>query len=93
MTVTLNLRPEIEAGLMAQVRAAGVTLDQYLQQLVEKELQAEAVTPGSSEGSGMVWEDGLLIYGAGTALPAGFIENAVRRSREERSNHLLGNHS
>ena len=40
----------------------------------------------------MICEDGLLIYGSGTALPAGFIDNAVRRSRDERSQHLWGRH-
>jgi hypothetical protein len=58
--------------------------------LVERELAAEVIERSPSEGSGMVWEDGLLVYGAGTALPAGFIDNALRRFREERSQHLLG---
>jgi len=50
------------------------------------------IDSGSSEGTGMICEDGLLIYGSGTALPAGFIDNAVRRSRDERSQHLWGRH-
>ena len=37
MTVTLNLKPEIEAGLLAQAQATGVSLENYLQQLVEKQ--------------------------------------------------------
>ena len=74
MTVTLHLKPELEAGLLAQAQASGMTPEGYLQYLVEKELSAYAVEGGSAEGSGMLWEDGLLIYGAGTALPAGFID-------------------
>ena len=74
MTVTLHLKPELEAGLLAQAQASGMTPEGYLQYLVEKELSADAVEGGSAEGSGMLWEDGLLIYGAGTALPAGFID-------------------
>jgi hypothetical protein len=93
VTVTLNLRPEIEAGLLAQAQAAGMSIEEYLQQLVEKEVPAPATEFGHVEESGMVWEDGLLTYGAGTALPAGFIDDALRRSREERSQHILGNHS
>jgi hypothetical protein len=92
MTVTLNLKPEVEAGLSAHAQATGMTLEDYLQRLVEKDLFADTVEGGSAEGSGMVWEDGLLIYGAGTTLPAGFIDNALGRSREERSQHLLGRH-
>jgi len=31
MNVTLNLKPEIEKGLMARAHARGVSLDDYLQ--------------------------------------------------------------
>jgi len=37
MTVTLNLNPEVEKGLMARANARGVSLDNYLQELVAKE--------------------------------------------------------
>ena len=90
MTVTLNLNPELEAGLSAHARATGMTLEAYLERLVAKQLATEVPEAGPGEGSGMVWEDGLLIYGAGTPLPAGFIGDALKRSREERSQHLLG---
>lgn len=35
MTVTLNLKPELEAGLTAQARASGMTLEEYLLAVVE----------------------------------------------------------
>lgn len=35
MTVTLNLKPEIEAGLVAQAQASGVTVEEYLLSVVE----------------------------------------------------------
>ena len=35
VTVTLTLRPELEAGLLAQARANGMTLEQYLLSLIE----------------------------------------------------------
>jgi hypothetical protein len=35
MTVTLKLTPEIEAGLLAQAKASGMTLEEYLLSLVE----------------------------------------------------------
>jgi hypothetical protein len=54
---------------------------------VESELPAvPAADAASSAVSGMVWEDGLLIYSAGTALPDRIIDDAIRRSREERRN-------
>jgi hypothetical protein len=45
VTVTLNLKPELEAGLLAQAQATGLTLEDYLQQLVEREVSAEAIEP------------------------------------------------
>jgi hypothetical protein len=35
MTVTLNIKPEIEAGLLAQAQANGMTLEEYLLSMVE----------------------------------------------------------
>ena len=35
MTVTLELKPEIEAGLTAQARATGVSLQAYILDLLE----------------------------------------------------------
>lgn len=46
MTVTLHFKPEVEAGLMAQARASGMVLEDYLLTLVE-----EAVLPASDQKS------------------------------------------
>jgi hypothetical protein len=35
LTVTLNFKPEIEAGLLAQARASGMTVEEYLLSMVE----------------------------------------------------------
>ena len=35
MTVTLNFNPEIEAGLLAQAQASGMTVEEYLLSMVE----------------------------------------------------------
>ena len=35
MAVTLDLRPELEAGLLAQAQASGMTLEEYLLSMVE----------------------------------------------------------
>ena len=36
MTVTLNLKPEVEAGLLAQAQASGMALEEYLLSLAEE---------------------------------------------------------
>jgi hypothetical protein len=35
MTVTLKLKPEVEAGLLAQAEASGMSLEQYVLTVVE----------------------------------------------------------
>jgi hypothetical protein len=35
MTVTLNLKPELEAGLVAQAQASGMSVEEYLLSVVE----------------------------------------------------------
>ena len=35
MTVTLKLKPEVEAGLLAQAKASAMTLEEYLLSIVE----------------------------------------------------------
>jgi hypothetical protein len=54
VTVTLDLKPETEAGLLAQAQATGMTLEDYLQNLVERELFTPSAEAGRSEESGMV---------------------------------------
>ena len=39
MTVTLKLKPEVEAGLLAQAQASGMPLEQFLLFLVESAAQ------------------------------------------------------
>lgn len=46
MTVTLNLKPEVEAGLLAQARANGMALDEYLLSLAEE--AAHQATPSKT---------------------------------------------
>jgi hypothetical protein len=38
MNVTLSLEPEVEKGLMARAHARGVSLNDYLQELVAREV-------------------------------------------------------
>ena len=35
MTVTLNFNPELEAGLLAQAQASGMTVEAYVQSVIE----------------------------------------------------------
>ena len=41
MTITLNLKPEVEAGLLAQAQASGISLEEYLLSVVEAAIPAK----------------------------------------------------
>jgi hypothetical protein len=86
--VTLELRPDLVASLSALAESQGISVEDYLQRLIERELPA--TDPRPSEGSGMVWEGGLLVYRTGRPLPTFVVDDAIRRGREERSHRILG---
>ncbi|HEV2987404.1 MAG TPA: hypothetical protein VG759_03105 [Candidatus Angelobacter sp.] len=88
--MTLDVRPEIAEQLKTIAAAQGLSVEAFLQQLIDRELSAQAEQDISPEGNGMVWENGVLVYRTGNPLPAHIVDNAIRRSREERSRHVLG---
>lgn len=49
MTLTVDLRPETEAGLLARARARGVSLDAYVQLLLEQISGAPAAQSFSAD--------------------------------------------
>ena len=56
MTVTLNLKPEVEAGLLAQAQASGMTVEEYLLSLVEGVVLPAAPTTLSPEQRAAAFE-------------------------------------
>lgn len=45
MTITLDLQPEIERGLLAQAQARGVSLTDYAQEVLAREAKAAEAPP------------------------------------------------
>jgi hypothetical protein len=61
MTVTLNLKPELEAGLTAQARASGMTVEEYLLAVVEGvvlPMPQKALTAEERAGAFEAWSAG-----------------------------------
>jgi hypothetical protein len=61
MIVTLSLSPEVESSLMARARTRGVSLDDYLEELVAREagLAASPSTSGEEKARAFVqWAKG-----------------------------------
>jgi methionine salvage enolase-phosphatase E1 len=90
--MTLDVKPEIAAALEALASAKGMSLEDYLEQLVENQLPLK-LEEARWEGSGMVWENGLFVYRTGRPLPSHVVDDAIRQIREERAQHILGKHS
>ncbi len=85
-----NLDPKLRRN-SGRRAARGLPLDAFAEALVEGELVSEPSVPSSiASSSGMVEENGLRVYRTGNPLPTVFIDDAIRRSRKERSLHLLG---
>jgi hypothetical protein len=88
--MTLDVKPEVAAALEALASAQGLSVEQYIEQLVQKELPAPQEHGTGSETTGMVWESGLFVYRTGRPLPSHVVDDPVRHVREERAQHVLG---
>ena len=63
MTVTIEVSPDIEAGLSAQAKAHDLALNQYVQHLLEEQafVRAEALTPTERAATWRASVEGLPI--------------------------------
>jgi len=59
MTVTLELRPEVEAQLLVQANARGLSLEDYLKRLVELQATARAALNSVETMTDEEWERGF----------------------------------
>lgn len=91
--MTLDVKPEVAAALQSLATAKGLTVEEYLEQLVKKELPPPQDDSSSSGLSGMVWQNGLFVYRTGRPLPMHVVDDAIRQVREERAQDILGEHS
>ena len=56
MTVALNFKPEVEAGLLAQAQISGMTVEEYLLSMVEGVVLSAAPKTISSEQRAAAFE-------------------------------------
>ncbi|MGF1676860.1 MAG: CopG family transcriptional regulator [Rivularia sp. (in: cyanobacteria)] len=80
MAITLELTPEIEARLLAQAAAQGMTAEEFLQVAVENLLNTEP----------LVYRVGTALVVQST--PIGNLDTAVEQMREERINSLIADY-
>jgi hypothetical protein len=54
MTITLDLQPEIERGLLAQAQAKGVSLAAFAQEVLAREAKVAAAPPPRRTGQELI---------------------------------------
>jgi hypothetical protein len=94
MTLTIEIPDDNAARYRRLAQARGLTVDRWLLELADNAAAPGDVSPPTAPGepaTGMVEENGLLVYRTGNPLPVQVVDDAIRRFREERSLHLLGN--
>lgn len=91
--MTLDLKPETAAALKALASAKGLSVEDYLEEILNRELPSKRDDAVDSGGSGMVWENGLFVYRTGRPLQSHVIDDAVRHIREARARQILDKHS
>jgi len=74
MTVTLKLKPEIEAGLLARAKTSGMTLEEYLLFLVEASVISGKQTLAPEERA-----SAFEAWSAGHRVPRPLSDDAVSR--------------
>ncbi len=57
MTITLDLKPEIERGLLARAEAKGVSLTEYVNEIVVREAHVTTPEAGPSPRTGQALVD------------------------------------
>ncbi len=80
MTITLELAPEIEARLIAQAAAQGITAEAFLKAAIENLLDTEP----------LLYRAGTALVVQST--PIGNLETSIEQMREERLRDLIADY-
>ena len=92
MTVTLNLPPEIERAFQGEARARGLSLDEFLSEVVLARsgvARDESAVGGFSSGR-LMYDEGVPILRTGHAISVSVVKETLERIRRERERAVLG---
>ena len=96
MTIEIH-RPDLEALIMKRMKAGAFqNVEDVLMQALETAPPPEKnsrpdETALLETDSGMVEENGLRVYRTGKPMPLELVNEVIRRSRDERMMHIVGN--
>jgi hypothetical protein len=89
-TMTLHLRPETQARLEANAAALGLSVDDYLEALVERDALPVSQEESAPSGAQFQQEHGIWVYRTGDPMPALLVDDTLDAVRREREARLLG---
>lgn len=92
MIVTLNLPPEIERAFQGEAQARGLSLDEFLSEMILARAESAAgqsagVAPLSAQ---LLREEGVPVLRAGRPIEVSVIDETLDRIRRERERAILG---
>jgi len=89
--MTVHLRPETQARLAAEAAALGMSVDAYLEALVEKQLPPTGPEQEPVTGSQFQKEHGVWVYRTGEPMPLALADETLDALRREHEAGLIGN--
>ncbi len=91
VTVTLTLPPDVERAFEAEARARGLSLDEFLSDLIRdhaKEITGQPAVAGSP--GRLEWEDGVPVLRTGHAMSISIVDETLDSVRRARERMILG---
>jgi hypothetical protein len=89
MAITLELSPEIEARLISQAAAQGITAEAFLQAAILRKGVANAIENLLNAEPQIYWVGNALVV---ESTPIGNLETFVDQMREERISGLIADY-
>ncbi len=86
----LHLKPETQARLEAHAAQLGLSANEFIEALVERELPETESQANGSHGIQFQKEHGLWVFRTGKPMPLSLINDTVQIMRREREDHIFG---
>jgi hypothetical protein len=90
--MSVHLKPETEARIAALAAASGISVDDYLAALGERDApENEPASPPEFSHEQFEKEQGIWVYRIGIPIPPSMVEDTLQTIRRQREEHSFGN--
>ena len=90
MSITLHLPPDIEAGLLAEAEARGMSVDNLLQEVIRRFAERDAPLQTPDQVGTWEQEDGVWVLSTGQPMSPDVVQDTLDAIRRERDLSNLG---